>query len=230
MDFSYLHTVIDYAAFEHRVTEVLENLRIARKTLGKLGMIGKSKERDRRPTQDELVRICAYFAANRYQKIPMHRIVPYAVATALREAEICRIEWEGYSQVDRTQFVAQRKHPTEKETNDHTMPLVTTTGYDPIAIIEEQGAATSKRGRIFPYNSKSVGTAFRRACQELRIVDLHFHDLRHEGISRLFEADWDIPQVASVSGHHDWNMLKRYTHLRPSVIAQKEALRLKKAG
>ncbi len=44
------------------------------------------------------------------------------------------------------------------------------------------------RGRIFPYNGKSVGTAFRRQCRELKIEDLHFHDLRHEGTSRLFEA------------------------------------------
>lgn len=44
-------------------------------------------------------------------------------------------------------------------------------------------------------------------------------DPRHESISRLFEADWDIPQVAAVSGHRDWKMLQRYTHLRPGYIA-----------
>lgn len=31
---------------------------------------------------------------------------------------------------------------------------------------------------------------------------------------RLFEMDWDIPRVSSVSGHRDWNSLRRYTHLR----------------
>lgn len=46
------------------------------------------------------------------------------------------------------------------------------------------------------------------------VEDLHFHDLRHEGVSRLFEMDWDIPRVSSVSGHRDWNSLRRYTHLR----------------
>jgi hypothetical protein len=45
MDFSYLHTVIDYAACEHRVSEVLDNLRIARKVLGKLSLIGSWKRR-----------------------------------------------------------------------------------------------------------------------------------------------------------------------------------------
>ena len=66
---------------------------------------------------------------------------------------------------------------------------------------------------IFPYNSDSISASWTRACKILGIENLHFHDLRHEGISRLFEMDWDIPRVASVSGHRDWNSLRRYTHL-----------------
>jgi integrase len=43
---------------------------------------------------------------------------------------------------------------------------------------------------------------------------LHFHDLRHEGISRLFEMGRSIPQVAAVSGHRSWQSLQRYSHIR----------------
>jgi hypothetical protein len=32
---------------------------------------------------------------------------------------------------------------------------------------------------------------------------LHFHDLHHEGVSRLFEMGETIPHVAAVSGHRD---------------------------
>jgi integrase len=53
-----------------------------------------------------------------------------------------------------------------------------------------------------------------RACQLLDIVDLHFHDLRHDGVSRLFEIGRNIPQVAAASGHRSRASLKRYTHLR----------------
>lgn len=67
---------------------------------------------------------------------------------------------------------------------------------------------------IFPYSGESVSAAWTRACKFLEIKDLHFHDLRHDGVSRLFEMDWDIPRVASVSGHRDLNSLRRYTHLR----------------
>ena len=72
------------------------------------------------------------------------------------------------------------------------------------------------RGETKPSCSSINPTASKPVLQ---INDLHFHDLRHEGISRLFEADWDIQQVAAVSGHRDWKMLQRYTHLRPSYIA-----------
>jgi integrase len=54
------------------------------------------------------------------------------------------------------------------------------------------------------------------ASKFLEINDLHFHDLRHEGISRLFEMGCTIPQVAAVSGHRSWQSLQRYSHLRMS--------------
>jgi hypothetical protein len=42
--------------------------------------------------------------------------------------------------------------------------------------------------------------------------------LRHEAASRLFEAGFTIEQVALVTGHRDWKMLKRYTNLRPEDL------------
>jgi integrase len=38
-------------------------------------------------------------------------------------------------------------------------------------------------------------------CRDLDIEDLHFHDLRHEGTSRLFEAGFSIEQASLVTGH-----------------------------
>jgi integrase len=86
-------------------------------------------------------------------------------------------------------LIRDRKDPREKKGNDQRIPLLDVSGYDAMKIIEEQGRySNSREGRIFPYNGKSIGTAFRRQCKDLKIEDLHFHDLRHEGTSRLFEA------------------------------------------
>jgi integrase len=136
----------------------------------------------------------------------------------MRQEEITRILWKDIDVTGRTVVVRDRKDPREKIGNDQKVPLIDSTGYDAWALLEEQKPFAGKSDRVFPYNGRSVGTAFRRACRELKIIDLHFHDLRHEATSRLFEAGFLIQQVALVTGHKDWKMLKRYTNLRPEQI------------
>ncbi|WP_082752522.1 tyrosine-type recombinase/integrase [Janthinobacterium sp. B9-8] len=51
-------------------------------------------------------------------------------------------------------------------------------------------------------------------CKALVIEDLRLHDLHHEGISWLFEAGYQIQEVAMVSGHKSRGSLRRYTNLR----------------
>lgn len=51
----------------------------------------------------------------------------------------------------------------------------------------------------------------------------HFHDLRHEATSRLFQAGYIIPEVAQFTLHESWATLNRYTHLRPENVAEKPA-------
>jgi hypothetical protein len=54
-----------------------------------LNLIGKGKERDRRPAQDKLDELIEWFETNPRQLISMGRIVRYAVVTTLRQEEIC---------------------------------------------------------------------------------------------------------------------------------------------
>ena len=57
-----------------------------------------------------------------------------------------------------------------------------------------------------------MSTGFTRACAELGIEDLHFHDLRHRATAQLFRMGLDIPRVALLTGHKTWAMLRRYRH------------------
>lgn len=229
-DLGFIKTVFEHASavYGHKVPT--DDLRLARIALARLGLVGSSVERDRRPTQDELNRLLAFFRFRPRLLIPMERIVKFAVATAMRQEEITRILFDDFDGKAATVIIRQRKHPRAKASNDQTVPLVTDAGFDPVALINDQREWASSQGAIFPYCARSIGAAFRRACIELQIIDLHFHDLRHEGISRLFEADWDIPQVAAISGHKDWKMLQRYTHLRPSFITNRSRRREGKAS
>ncbi len=67
---------------------------------------------------------------------------------------------------------------------------------------------------VFPMSANSVRLAFERLRTRAKILDFHFHDLRHEAITRLFERGLSIAEVSAISGHKELRMLQRYIHLR----------------
>ena len=60
-----------------------------------------------------------------------------------------------------------------------------------------------------------------RNTQRAGLEELHFHDLRHEAATRLFERGLNIMEVATITGHKDLRMLRRYTHLKAEELARK---------
>lgn len=213
-------TVLNYASHLSAVFNVAnpawniplnkDAMRDAMAVAKKLGITKKPKSRSRRPSLDELDALLSLFEAkyrNRPRSIPMHKVVGFALFSTRRLEEITRITWDGLDTDHSRVFITDMKHPGDKIGNDVWCDL-------PVQAMEITLSMPQDGERVFPYNKNSIGTAFTRACQLLEIEDLRFHDLRHEGISRLFETGKSIPQVAAVSGHRSWSSLQRYTHIR----------------
>ena len=186
----------------------MQQINDARVVLKKLGSSSRSQERDRRPTIEEMDRVLAYYAEMEKREraeIPMVKLILFAMFSARRQEEICRLAWADY-QGDRV-LVRDMKHPGQKIGNDTWVDLPR----EARAVIDSM----PRTGELlFPYNHRSVSASFTKATRFLAIDDLHFHDLRHEGASRLFELGMNIPHVAAVTGHRSWASLKRYSHLR----------------
>jgi integrase len=191
-----------------------EVVQLARSACRELRLIGKAHRRARRPTPDELARLREYFARrDQRSTIRMLPVMEFAVCSARREAEICRLEWHDNDAATRTGIVRDAKHPTDKDGNHRRFK------YTPEAWAIVQ--ARPQTGEyIIPYDPKSVGTALTRACHVLGIKDLRFHDLRHEATSRLFERGYQIHEVAQFRLRESWNELKRYTNLRPENMRE----------
>jgi integrase len=215
----YLITVLSTAKDVWRLGVPLDAAISARSALSKLGLIKKSKHRDRRVSDAEITRIIEHLE-RKATALPLAAILWFSVASAARISETCRLQWADLNEADKTIRIRDRKHPSEKMGNHQIVPLLTVAGHDAFEIVTAQ---PRKGKRIFPANSKTVGTYFTDAVAELKIKDLHLHDLRHEAISRLFEADYRIEQVALVSGHRDWASLKRYTHPRAADLHRVKA-------
>ena len=74
---------------------------------------------------------------------------------------------------------------------------------------------------LFTYTGRGLSGAFLKLCRKVKINDLHFHDLRHEATSRLFEKGLNPVEVATITGHKDTKMLMRYTHLRAEDLVER---------
>lgn len=177
-------------------------MRDAMEACKRMGLVAKSAHRDRRPSREALDRLYAHFVdrSKRRNALPMHHVMAFTVFSTRRQEEITRIMSDDL-EADRV-LVGDMKTPGEKIGNNVwcQLPREATRIFQMMAQVKPE---------IFPYATDARSAAFTRACKFLGIDNLHFHDLRHEGASRLFEMGWSIPQVAPVTGHRSLQSLQR---------------------
>ncbi len=138
-------------------------------------------------------------------------IVRFAMATTMRRGEIIQLRWDDLDAAKRLILVRDRDDPRKKQGNDQWVPLLG----DAWELVQRQ----PKEGeRIFPVHAQALSKVFKAACDGLGIPDLHFHDLRHEGTSRLFEQGYEIQQVSLATSRKNWSHLRRYSSLKPEDL------------
>jgi integrase len=214
-DLSFLSTVLKWGRHARHL-DINDRLALeARESLKHRGLHTRSQERDREPSDDELERLYALWRGNPRQRIDMETLCRFAIATGMRQDEICRLQVDDVDSAARTVVIRDRKDPRNKQGNDQKVPLLA----EAWAIVEPriQGREV---GAIFDARATSVSTAFTRACKAVTppIVDLHFHDLRHRAAAGFFRMGLDIPRVALLTGHKTWAMLRRYTDIKPADV------------
>jgi Phage integrase family. len=231
-DLAYIRVLAKYARVAWSIPVNLQEIEDASGVASQLGIVDRSTCRDRRPTYDELQKICSYKHREKNGKgrmsefkTPLDDIVLFAVFSARRLGEIVRLEWNDLDALKGTILVKDMKHPRKKIGNNMTLFLPRRA----IKLIEKQPKVEGE-SRIFPYAESTIGAAFQRACRWADIEDLTFHDLRHEGVSHLFELQLSVPEVSMVSGHRSWSNLARYTHLTQAGYYDKYSVLGKELG
>lgn len=162
--------------------------------------------RDRRLTPREERLILRY--CHGHINPDLYSIVVLAIETAMRQGEILNLHWEHLNLKTRVAHLPETKNGTKRD-----VPL-STRARDALIRL-----GVKNKGKVFGYTAEGLKSTWRFALKKLGIEDLHFHDLRHEAISRLFElGTLDIMEVAAISGHKSLSMLKRYTHLFSQLL------------
>jgi integrase len=207
-----LGTLIRYGGPICRVTMPVSEFEEAMRTLKHHRMVKKSDTRSRRPSLEELDKLMEFFYSRNQANpriVPMHKVIAAAIFETHRQGAILSQKWDDYDQGNEQILIRNMKHPMQTDGNDMLLDI----RKEAQSIINSMPRVDD---RIFPYNRDVISRHFTDACKILGIEDLHFHDLRHEGISRLFEMGLTIPQAAQVSGHRSWQSLQRYTQIKHS--------------
>lgn len=180
--------------------------------LAKLKKLKVNNARSRRVEPEEWQALTA--AATTCRNPFIMPLIRLAIETAMRRGELLAMKWEHIDFESRTTLI-----PVTKNGHSRIIPL---TG-EAITILKEiQGMKEADSKHVFPgVTGNAADHAWDRIVERANIENLHFHDLRHEAISRFFEKGLSLPEVALISGHRDIRMLFRYTHLKAEDIAEK---------
>lgn len=137
----------------------------------------------------------------------MRPLIVLAIETGMRRGELLAVEWK---HVDFDRRVAHL--PLTKNGDSRDVPLSTR------AVETLRRLEPGDSSRVFNVAPNAVRLAWERLVRRAGLVDLHFHDLRHEAVSRLFERGLSVIEVSTISGHKELRMLQRYTHLRAADL------------
>ena len=155
-----------------------------------------------------------------------------SVETAARRSELLRLKWKD---VDLLGQVAKlRKTKNGDEERDVPLSLA--------AVAVLRALPRSANGKVINTTASAVDQSWRRCLARARrtyeleliadgksqaeidddklLIDLTWHDLRHEATSRLAEK-LQMHELMKVTGHCDSKMLARYYHPRATDLAKK---------
>ena len=149
-------------------------------------------------------------------------IVRLALETGMRSAEITTLRRNQIDLRRRVVRLLETKNPSPR-----TVPLSSTAAAilhealaNPIRPIDTDLVFFGEPGRDGQRRPYNFNKPWLKAKETAGLKELHFHDLRHEAVSRLVEGGLSDQQVAAISGHKSMQMLKRYTHLRAEDLAE----------
>ena len=138
-------------------------------------------------------------------------IIELAIETAMRKGELLSLQW---SNIDLDKSIALL--PQTKNGSARWVPL-SPRASEILLSLDRAGE------RVFPIGPDALRHGWDRLCRRAEIEGLRFHDLRHEAVSRLFEMNLSVPEVAFISGHKTPSQLFKYAQI--NTLRVKEFMR-----
>ncbi|BAL23459.1 putaive site-specific recombinase/integrase [Azoarcus sp. KH32C] len=175
-------------------------------------------ERDRRlaPSEEKELLEAARADENPY----VEPAIVLALETAMRRSELLGLAAADINFELRYAFLRDTKNGRSRKVPLSMRALQVIRALLALQNLSENDDSTTL---LLPLTPNALKKAFfNRVIPKSRVVDFHFHDLRHEAISRLAESErFGLLELQAISGHRDVRMLQRYAHLCAGSLATK---------
>ncbi|QLI49416.1 site-specific DNA recombinase [Pseudomonas phage vB_PaeM_USP_18] len=200
------------------------------------GIKREDVERDRRLESGEYEKILAVIdggvLARKQRPLALeypkaHRcLFVLAVESAMRMREMYTLTLDQVDLARRTVFLEKTKNGDKRQVPLSTVAAALLREYLAVRELPEGIPADSLfpwwdgQARTLPKISDYLSKRFLDIFEQAGALDLRFHDLRHEAVSRLFErTNLSESQIMKISGHKSHRMMMRYANLRGSDLA-----------
>lgn len=177
-----------------------------------------NNERDRRFEPGEEERLMGYLLSSKKRTAELWMLfVQFAIHTGARLQEMIFAEW---NEIDASGewWNIPGKH---SKTKSRSMVLIDE-AMDILERLKELRDPSSNR--LFPKlgTRKSLSNRWARDAKRIGLENFVFHDLRHEGLSRLAITQINIPikLLMPMVGHSSLKMFERYAKLRPNELSR----------
>lgn len=171
--------------------------------------------RDRVMSFDEEARLLAACAGRRSHLKPL---IIVAADTAMRRGELFKLRWRDVDLASATVTVRAENAKTERP---RCVGLSTRALAELVTLWESSPKEPDEL--IFGLSS-TVKNAWKSACEEARIDDLRFHDLRHTATTRMIRAGVPASEVMKITGHSQLKTFLRYLNLTSESVTASAAL------
>lgn len=180
---------------------------------------GWNEGRDRRLEASEETKLRARMRRAKENRHHWRLLLNLALESGARLQELFLAEWKHIS-IERRNWHIPKENCKTRKARDIPMSRKMVRTFKMLELLKKP-----EDPRVFhPFKSKDgLSSTFFYFLEECKIVDFHFHDLRHEAISRmvLYKRDLNMFEIMRIVGHSSIKMLDRYANLRSHELADR---------
>jgi integrase len=161
---------------------------------------------------NKIVEVTAHDQAEKREHL--RGLIIAALDTAMRRGELFKLRWRD---IDFEKGVALVRAENSKTARARTVGMTSRLFDELVRLYEKKSPGPDDL--VFGV-TETVKKGWKRLCEQAKITDLRFHDLRHTAITRMVQTGIPSAVIMKVSGHTQMTTFQRYVNPDANAVIE----------